>query len=160
MIEVSVELSVEEPLWDALDLSGIAKAACRAGAAVSALGIDVEVSILATDDQRIAGLNQQFRGKAVPTNVLSWPSEALAGDIGEKPNAPADPEIGDIALSYQTCAREAAEHGKSVHDHVTHLMLHGFLHLLGYDHENDEDATVMEGLEIKALETLGIENPY
>jgi len=92
--------------------------------------------------------------------VLSWPSEELAQGAGLPPRTPTDPEIGDIALSYETCVREAAEFGKSVHDHVTHLVLHGFLHLLGYDHIRDEDATVMETLEIKALETLGIENPY
>lgn len=158
--QVTVEVSVEEPLWEALDLERIARAACEAGAEAALLGLDCEVSLLATNDAGIAGLNAEFRGKAVPTNVLSWPSEELSGDPGEPPRPPTDPEIGDIALSYETCAREAAEHGKSVHDHVTHLVLHGFLHLLGYDHENDEDATVMEGLEIKALETLGIENPY
>ncbi len=157
---VVIELSIEEPLWESMDLKAISKVACEAGAKISGVGVPCEVSILATNDAHIAGLNKQFRGKAVPTNVLSWPSEDLSGEKGQRPSPPTDPEIGDIALSYETCARQAAEHGKSVHDHVTHLVLHGFLHLLGYDHVRDEDATLMEGLEIKALETVGIENPY
>ncbi len=157
---VGVEVSVEDPRWNDTDFDAIAQSACDAGAKVAGLGIACEVSILVTNDARIEGLNTQFRDKAAPTNVLSWPSEDLSQGAGERPLAPQDPEIGDIALSYETCAREALEFGKTFHDHVTHLVLHGFLHLLGYDHVRDEDATVMEALEIKALETLGIENPY
>lgn len=158
--QVTIELSIEEPLWAALDLSVLAQRACQAAATVLRLAVPCDVSILAANDGRIASLNEEFRGKAVPTNVLSWPSEDLAGPPGELPKLPTDLEIGDIALAYETCAREAAEFGRTMQNHVTHLIVHGFLHLLGYDHENDEDATVMEGLEIQALETLGIENPY
>ncbi len=158
--QVIIELSIEEPLWVPLELSALAQRACEAAATVLRLPIACEVSILAANDDRISGLNEEFRGKPVPTNVLSWPSEDLAGAPGEAPKPPRDPEIGDIALAYETCAREATEFGRTLHNHVTHLIVHGFLHLLGYDHENDEDATVMEGLEIQALETLGIENPY
>lgn len=157
---VTVDLIVEENAWDELELEQIAEKACEAGADVVGLTLPCEVSVLATGDQRITALNKEFRGNPSPTNVLSWPSEELSGPPGTDPVAPEDPEIGDIAISYQTCAREAADFGKSVHDHVTHLLLHGFLHLLGYDHVRDEDATVMESLEIKALERLGIENPY
>ena len=157
---VTVELSVETPEWEALDLDTLAKIACEAGSKVAGLSMECKVSILATGDARIAELNGSFRGKDAATNVLSWPTEELSAGPGEVPNPPNDPEIGDIALSFETCAREAADQGKTVHDHVTHLMIHGFLHLLGYDHVRDEDATVMEALEIKALETLSIENPY
>ena len=155
-----IELSIEEPGWETFDLPAIARRACDAGAELVDLGMNLEVSILATNDAAMAELNAQFRAKPEPTNVLSWPTETLGKGPGETPERPRDPEIGDIALSYETCLREAASQKKSVHDHLTHLVLHGFLHLLGYDHERDEDATVMEGLEIKALETLGIENPY
>ncbi len=157
---VTVDLVIDEPAWAAIALEEIAQKACRAGAVVSGLTQDVEVSILGADDRRISELNRAFREKDTATNVLSWPSESLGGDTGTLPRSPSDPELGDIAMSFQTCAKEAAEQGKSLHDHVTHLVLHGFLHLLGYDHVQDEDATLMESLEIKALETLGIQNPY
>jgi probable rRNA maturation factor len=156
---VAIEVSIDASEWEKVDIEAIAQTACDAGAETLGLG-PLEVSLLATSDTHISALNEQFRGKSVPTNVLSWPTEELAGHSGDLPKPPTDPEIGDIALSYETCVQEAAEQGKSVHDHVTHLVLHGFLHLLGYDHVRDEDATVMEGLEIKALERLGIENPY
>jgi len=92
--------------------------------------------VLLTDDETMADLNQRFRGKAGPTNVLSFP-------------APANPQghLGDIALAYGVCAREAAEQGKTLEDHLTHLCVHGVLHLLGYDHETDGEAEAMEALE-------------
>jgi len=157
---VDIEIAFEEPAWEPLDLPCIAKSACLAGATAVGLNIPLQVSILASNDAHMAKLNAEFRDKDAATNVLSWPSEDLSAAPGSRPRAPQDPEIGDIALSFETCTREAAAQGKTVHDHVTHLVLHGFLHLLGYDHVRDEDATVMEELEIKALETLGIENPY
>ena len=107
------------------------------------------VAVLLADDDTVADLNQRFRGKAGPTNVLSFP-------------APANPEgqIGDIALAYGVCAREALEQGKSLKDHLIHLSVHGVLHLLGYDHETDGDAEAMEALERSILETLGVSDPY
>jgi probable rRNA maturation factor len=107
------------------------------------------VVILLADDAAVAKLNVQFRGKAGPTNVLSFP-------------APANPEgqIGDIALAYGVCAREAAEQGKTLEDHLCHLAVHGVLHLLGYDHEEDGEAEAMEALERSILETLGVADPY
>jgi len=157
---VSVDVIIEDDRWEAFDLTALAQAACQAGAKALGLG-PFEVSILACNDARIAELNGSFRNKDQPTNVLSWPSEELgAKTAGGKPRVPFDSEIGDIAISYETCLREADESGKKMQDHVQHLILHGFLHLLGYDHERDADATLMEGLEIKALETLDIQNPY
>jgi probable rRNA maturation factor len=107
------------------------------------------VAVLLTDDETLADLNQRFRGKPGPTNVLSFP-------------APPNPEgqIGDIALAYGVCAREASEQGKSLQDHLTHLSVHGVLHLLGYDHEADGEAEAMEALERSILETLGVADPY
>jgi probable rRNA maturation factor len=103
----------------------------------------------------------------VPTNVLSWPSEPLqegvAGTVPARP-LPGDPDepwsVGDVALAYDTCAREAAEQGKPLKDYVLHLVVHGALHCLGYDHDQDADAALMEALEVHALATLGVENPY
>jgi probable rRNA maturation factor len=110
-------------------------------------------------------LNGDFRGKAKPTNVLSWPSEerATPGEVPELPQAGEadDPEhLGDIAISYETCAAEAEAADKPMRDHVTHLVVHGFLHLLGYDHVQDVDATVMEATEVRILARMGLSDPY
>lgn len=100
------------------------------------------------------------------TNVLSWPADDLSAVIpGALPDAP-QPDVtgtialGDLALSYDTCAREAAAQGKSLEHHVTHLIVHGVLHLLGYDHTRDADADLMEGCERKILGNMGIDDPY
>lgn len=159
--KVEVEVIVEDDRWTALNLPDLATRACTAAFSQIGLSGAFSVSLLAADDAKIADLNGQFRAKAAPTNVLSWPSEDLApATPGDTPVVPSDPEIGDIALAYETCMREAAQYDIEVHDHVTHLVLHGCLHLLGYDHVTDADATVMETLEIEALEKLGIKNPY
>ena len=122
-----------------------------------------EISVLACDDARIAVLNADFRDKPAPTNVLSWPSEergaTLPGGIPLPPEGP-DPELGDIAIAYETCQREAREAGKPFADHVTHLVIHATLHLLGYDHIRDEDATLMERTEVEILGKLGLPDPY
>ena len=131
------------------------------------LGLDpeqFEISVLACDDARIASLNSDFRGKPSPTNVLSWPSDERAsevdGDMPDAPKLPMDSELGDIAIAFETCAREAAEAEKPIEDHTMHLMVHGTLHLLGFDHERDKDAALMEGLETQILGKLGISDPY
>lgn len=124
------------------------------------------VSVLLTDDAEIARLNAEFRGKSTPTNVLSWPNDDLgAGAPGQEPYEPEpDPdgtfELGDLALAYETCHAEAEEQNKSLKDHVTHLVVHGVLHLLGYDHISDADAALMEQTERDILEKLGIADPY
>ncbi len=162
-----VEVEIEDPAWsDALPgVEGVAeRAAERALEFVSRLadppegegGLPVSpaqgegnIAILLTDDAAVADLNQRFRGKAGPTNVLSFP-------------APPNPEgqVGDIALAYGVCAREAAEQGKALDQHLSHLVAHGVLHLLGYDHESDGEAEAMEALERSVLETLGVPDPY
>ncbi|MBU2994545.1 rRNA maturation RNase YbeY [Octadecabacter sp. 1_MG-2023] len=136
-------------------------------AALGGVGLDAgafEVSILACDDARIAALNEDFRQKGSATNVLSWPSDERAaeddGEMPDPPNLPMDAELGDIAISYDTCAREAAEAGKPFEHHVIHLLVHGTLHLLGFDHIRDGDATLMEGLETEILGKLDIPDPY
>jgi probable rRNA maturation factor len=161
-----IGVNIEDERWQSLDIEALAQRAC--GAALQHLGIDpdgFEIGLLACNDARIAGLNAEFRGKPVPTNVLSWPSKERARP-GEHPLPPkSDPggmpvELGDIAISYDTCAREAAEAGKEITNHVTHLLVHGVLHLLGYDHISDQDAAIMERLEGEVLGKLGISDPY
>ena len=111
-----------------------------------------ELSIVLTDDERQRALNRQWRGIDASTNVLSFPQLT--------PFSPVSGIVGDITLAHETLEREAAEQGKSFSDHFAHLVVHGFLHLLGYDHIEEADALVMEGLETQILDTLGIADPY
>lgn len=117
-------------------------------------------SVLLTSDAEVHALNRQWRGKDRPTNVLSFPMLARAQLLALPAEGP--PEmLGDIALAHETCAREAAEKGVPLTDHAAHLLVHGLLHLAGYDHETGPaDAKAMEKLEIKALALMGIANPY
>lgn len=163
-----VETMIEDARWEAFGLAAVAD---RAGRAVLA-GLDLPgagfaISLMGCDDARIAVLNADFRGKPQPTNVLSWPSEERGAEFaGEAPEPPEpgeadDPEpLGDIAIAWETCAREAGEQDKPMVDHVTHLIVHGMLHLLGYDHVEEEDAALMEGLEVRILASLGVSDPY
>ena len=117
-------------------------------------------SILFTGDAEVHDLNREWRGKDKPTNVLSFPM--LERDDLLALAAQGPPEmLGDIALAYQTCQREAEEKGVSLRDHTAHLLVHGFLHLAGHDHvDSDAQAAAMEKLEIEALAKLGIADPY
>jgi probable rRNA maturation factor len=126
--------------------SAIAAANKGAGPAQGALTVMVD------DDAHIRELNRLWRGFDKPTNVLSFPS----------PDTQPGPArtLGDIAISYETAAREATAEDKSFADHIAHLSVHGFLHLLGYDHESDEDAEEMEGLERTILARIGVSDPY
>lgn len=163
-----VETVIEDARWEAFGLALLAERAARAalaGAGLSAQGF--LIGLMGCDDARIAVLNADFRGKPKPTNVLSWPSEERGAEyVGEAPPAPEpgqadDPEsLGDIAIAWETCAKEAEAQGKPLADHVTHLVVHGTLHLLGYDHVEDEDAALMEGLEVRILASLGVSDPY
>lgn len=162
-----VDVIVETPEWDAVDLAALAERACSA--AIAGLGLapaGFEIALLACDDARIAELNGAFRARSRATNVLSWPAEEIDLPLGQSPDLPApDPdgpphELGDIAIAYQTCAREAEEQGKPLADHVSHLLVHATLHLLGFDHINDPDAAHMEAIETRILATMGISDPY
>jgi probable rRNA maturation factor len=163
-----VDTVIEDPRWEAFGLAPMAERAAQATlAALDLPGDGFAIALMACDDARIATLNAEFRGKPVPTNVLSWPSEDRASEQpGQMPDLPEpgdaeDPtELGDIAIAYDTCAREAAEQGKLMADHVTHLIVHGVLHLLGFDHIDDADATLMEATEVRALASLGVADPY
>ncbi len=113
-----------------------------------------QLSLLFSDNREIQRLNNQFRGKNVPTNVLSFPQLEI------KPGQSAGEILGDIAFALETIRAEAALENKSFDNHLTHLIVHGFLHLFGYDHMEENDAEIMEAHEISALAKLGIENPY
>lgn len=120
----------------------------------------LQTSILFTSDSEVHALNKQWRGRDKPTNVLSFPMltrhELLALETDGPPEM-----LGDLALAFETCAREAAEKNISVADHTAHLIIHGLLHLVGYDHEtSDADAEKMEDLEVQILAKMGIADPY
>ena len=153
MTEPAIDLEIECPDWlaalDNIEALVSAAAAKALTAPRPSKGNAASVVILLTDDDDIKGLNAQFRGKDSATNVLSFP--ALLNAQGH---------LGDIALAFDTCVREAAEQGKALADHVQHLTVHGVLHLLGYDHENEAEAEIMEALERALLADLGISDPY
>ena len=153
---------IEDPRWDALGLEALAETVACATLAALGLSTDHQIAILACDDARIRTLNADFRGKPQPTNVLSWPSaERGAATPGALPDIPQTPaELGDIAIAWETCAQEAADQGKAMQAHVTHLIAHGILHLLGFDHIHDADAALMETTETRILASLGISDPY
>lgn len=164
---VALDLVVEAGDWDAPTLRQLAQRACDAVADHLSLPEDCEVVVMACDDARIALLNAEFRGKPVATNVLSWPAQDLApledGGTPARPQAdfPGEgPGLGDIALALETCMAEAHAAQRPLEAHLTHLVIHGMLHLLGYDHERDGDASLMEETEIKILDALGVSNPY
>ena len=145
-----VTVVVEDPNWrKARGLAARLKTAARAGLKASGLEPAAQVTILLADDERLRGLNQAYRGKDKPTNVLSFPA---------MPNR--EGHAGDIALAYGVTRADAKAAGKSLADHASHLVVHGVLHLAGFDHERDRDARKMEGLETKVLARLGIADPY
>jgi probable rRNA maturation factor len=119
----------------------------------------VEISVTLTGDEEVRALNAKWRGKDKPTNVLSFPM-ADEHDLARANVSSAELLLGDIVLARGVCEAEAADKGVSVEDHATHLMVHGTLHLLGYDHHEDGEANDMESREVRALKRLGISNPY
>lgn len=155
---------IEDPRWAAEGLEILAERAARAALAGS--GLDPAafgIALLACDDARMATLNAEFRGEAAPTNVLSWPSrERAAAAPGARPDPPdphLDADLGDIAIAYETCAREAEATGLPLSGHATRLIVHGVLHLLGFCHTDENDAKLMEDLEAGILDRLGAARP-
>jgi probable rRNA maturation factor len=146
----AIDIVTESPLWraepeaEAVLLRAVGEAAATAGAPAHA----AELAILLCDDAAIRDLNGRWRGRAEPTNVLSFPA------------APGTATLGDIAIAFETTAREAEAEGKRFSDHLAHLVVHGFLHLLSYDHQSDDEADAMERLERTILTRLGIADPY
>ena len=147
----AVEIEIGSPLWMA---EPTADACVReAIAAVSSrVPGDGEVSVLLADDAAVRALNREWRGFDKPTNVLSFPAA---------PPPPGGPKLlGDIAIAYETLVREADKEGKPLLHHLAHLVVHGYLHLMGYDHQTDSEADAMEALERDILRALRIPDPY
>ena len=157
-----MELDIEIDGWPEGDWPALAERAGAATAAVEPTLINerLTASLLFTTDEEVHALNKQWRHKDKPTNVLSFPM--LERDDLLDLSADGPPEmLGDLALSYETCASEARDKNVSLSDHAAHLIVHGLLHLAGHDHvDSDEQAEAMEALEIAALAKLGIADPY
>jgi probable rRNA maturation factor len=150
---LNIEISRNSDGWPAA-LDARADQAVCAALALSKAKITgaAELSLVLTDDAEQQVLNRDWRGIDKATNVLSFPQI--------EPFAPVSGLLGDIILARETLEREAAEQGVSLEDHFTHLVVHGFLHLLGYDHMDDDEALAMEGLETQILASLGVADPY
>ena len=152
-MSLSIDIAIEHDAWrDLPDLDASGERAVGAALAVAAQAevipaVDAELSLVLCDDAFIRDLNARWRDKDAATNVLSFPS--------------ADPAmLGDIIVAYETCAREAQDEGRSLADHLAHMIVHGAFHLLGFDHLDDDEAEEMERLEAQALASLGIASPY
>jgi probable rRNA maturation factor len=162
MALLDIQISVEEGGWpseDALQplaerVLEMAAAHLKTQAKQKFPKMATEVSLVFTDDESIRAINAEWRQKDKATNVLSFPAYPITP--GKMPG----PMLGDIIIARETLEREAAELEKPFDDHLTHLMVHGFLHLLGYDHMNDTEAEIMEGLETRILADLGLSDPY
>ena len=163
MLEIALEADAE---WDSSrPWEPLARKAAEAAIAESAFpdlalsGRPVEISVRLTSDDQVRALNAHWRGKDKPTNVLSFPM-AEAYELQDENVAERELLLGDIILAHGVCAAEADEKGVSFEAHAAHLLVHGTLHLLGYDHSGDNDAADMESREIRALARLGIADPY
>lgn len=164
MIEIAL---LHEQPWPNGRWEQLADAAVRAAIGATPFGTllsspaTIEVSVRLTSDAEVRTLNGQYRGKDKPTNVLSFPmvQPDLIDTVSQNSD---DGEVllGDIVLAHGVCTSEAAERGIAAADHATHLIVHGTLHLLGYDHMNDDEGDAMEAIERDALATLGIADPY
>ena len=159
---IDIQISIEADGWPA---AGVLEALCERAvtAACDYLAREegllfpragCELSLLFADDETVRGINDTWRGQDKPTNVLSFPACPL------KPGGMPGPMLGDILLARETVAAEAGALGIAFDNHLTHLLVHGFLHLLGYDHVDDDDARIMEGLETRILATLDLSDPY
>lgn len=164
---IHIELAHEAPWPDVIDWDALAVRAARAAIERTPHGellttpATVEISVRLTSDDEVHALNRQYRQKDKPTNVLSFPM--VQPDLIDTVSQNSDDGellLGDIVLAHGVCEREAAEKGVSVEEHATHLLVHGTLHLLGYDHMGDDEAEAMEEIERQALATLGIADPY
>ena len=147
-----IEIEVEAEPWTGalLDVEAVVERA-----ALAALGtVKGDIVVLLTDDDAVRDLNARFRDKDRPTNVLSFPAPELPELLG------AAPHLGDIVLAYGVCAEEAQAQGKTLADHLSHLVVHGVLHLLGRDHEDDAEAEEMEAEEREILAQIGVADPY
>jgi len=162
-----LEVAVQSEAWPAADWEALATRAATAALGQSPYGewltwpTTIEIAVRLTSDDEVQTLNRQYRHKDKPTNVLSFPM--IQPDLLESVTQNSDDGeviLGDIVLALGVCAREAEERQVSVDDHATHLIVHGVLHLLGYDHQRDAEAEAMEEMERAALRELGLHDPY
>ena len=157
MNRLEISISVNDNGWPG-EAGLLALCERAVSAAAASAGLDwpdgAELSLLFTSDAEMAVINGEWRDKPVATNVLSFPGGDV--QVGE----PAGPVLGDLVFARETVEREAAEQEKSFEDHLTHLAVHGFLHLFGYDHIDDDEAEEMEEIERQTLSGLGIADPY
>lgn len=159
MTDHDIDIAVEDERWAKAvpDLESLVIRAVGAGLAIAPERPQgpIEVSVLLSDDATVQDLNKTWRGKDKPTNVLSFPATP------QPRHSEAAAPLGDVVLAYETMVRESTEQGKPLQNHLAHLLVHGTLHLLGQDHEDGEaEAEAMEALEVAALATLGIPDPY
>lgn len=161
----SVEVSVRCDAWPAAcpDAAALAEASATAVLAGTA-GLQTKalliVDVALTDDAEQRQLNRTYRGTDAPTNVLAFALADLAADPASTGPAGAPVLLGDVVLAFETVAREAAEQGKPLADHLRHLVVHGVLHLLGFDHQSESEAAMMEAREVAILQGLGVPDPY
>lgn len=158
-----IDVSLMDPQWESASLNAEDVALRAVNLTLQSallpdevIGRQIEVSVVLANDDLVHTLNRDYREKDKPTNVLSFAS--LDADDPIPDEGPV--HIGDIILAYETIEREAKEQGKFLKDHYTHLLVHGTLHLLGYDHIEEDEATMMETTEIRILEKMDIQNPY
>jgi probable rRNA maturation factor len=160
--KLAVEVMRVCELWDRSPVSddALVRAALAAYAAASPLGAEAcQVTLVLADDAELKRLNREWRGIDAPTNVLSFPAGADPAEPSSEETGEPSP-LGDVVLAFETAAKEATEAGVTLSDHVVHLTVHGVLHLLGFDHEDEDEAEEMEALERKILASLGIADPY
>ncbi len=151
-----IDVTVALEMWDTAvaDVENLCRCAAAEALAVSDCATpESEISVLLCDDDTVSRLNGEFRGQARPTNVLSFP-------IGNAEIGPQSLLLGDVAIAFETVAAEALSSQLSIANHLTHLVVHGVLHLLGYDHHTTREADKMEALEVEILDRLGVDNPY
>lgn len=141
----AIDITIDAPAW----LERLPRVEALLGETAATLDAPGEAAVLLTSDEAVRDLNGRFRGKDAATNVLSFP--AVANSEGR---------LGDIALALGVCEAEARDQGKPLADHVRHLLVHGLLHLIGYDHEKDGEAQIMETRERELLARLGVPDPY
>jgi probable rRNA maturation factor len=146
----AIDIVIESPFWrNEPNAAAVIRRAIGAAAEMAdEISQPSELAVMLCDDDAMRELNSRWRGRAEPTNVLSFPAAGRTE------------ALGDIAIAYETTAREAEAEGKPFADHLAHLAVHGFLHLLGYDHQSDTEAVAMERLEAAILARLGVADPY
>jgi probable rRNA maturation factor len=160
-MSINFEFVSEYSGWDVEKLNKIAEKVSEAAKTKLRLPKCASVAVLLCDNAKIQRLNRDFRGSDKVTNILSWPNESLrVATSGQFPNLAVNPQLGDLAMAYEACFSESCVSQIAFSDHLAHLLLHGTLHLLGYDHMEDTDALIMEAIEIEVLAKMCISNPY